>query len=1011
MRSPSRFLLLVIAFMLIKTGGVLLAQAPQATFQSPTNGMQNVSVSPTITITTNYPIDMSSLQLLFNNNDDSTLTNYADPTLTLLFSDMKDSLPDTLWRYAAIPGTFSTPNSTTITFQPWSLAYGEVYYCYVKGLRVIDGGGDTVSVPVTSISFRTVEKLPYVINSSLDQVSDLAKCNTPISVTFSKKMSSHTTVGGNLLELQEITGSSAIIDTFYTYHTYSSVATTSWVNPADSTVIYIQPSAPLTPGARYLLSVKLSRLTGDSLDNRQQVFRVKAGWRLNLQVTSASLSVLPAACVPNMGTGELYLPSSSANLTITVPAIADSVAFKEWLCPQDIAIAHSTSPTLTLAQGCNDLLDRDLIAVYDKITKVNVTVVSSAAGGGDVYVLDEGAVTRPAGTFPIYTKGEDRLVVSAFPGSGYVFSGWISSNPTYNGLTSPTIIVRNITSNMTLQPSFAMTPCTSFSVCTSVMDENGAAVPGAIFFRTPNPCQTSNAPFTASVTGIVMGGINSCYRIVGVVATNGFIWPNATWDWDFSSNIFFGPMNFTTTLTNCDIQITFIVAKRSYILTDEIEITNNFDLPVPYNQYINNFLAPEGMRLGAEAVTQKNVTRKWKYKCGTVVDITPWAKANSGYSIDYWECGSPYTCNSIVDATKKILRLTMDQDWKIKHYYKADDFRVTNVGFKRGGTITWYPIDFFISNVPADILLPANSNKTVEMYVRFNKDVNHSTVPGNLKAKDFSDRIDRCDKLKRNYDYSIGMNGALYDSKTVQFVLKTSALSGFSTYMEMTQVDITAGIKSSLGLTLANPRTIFFETRMPGVTYTLNSLYCGDDTDPNGSGEIRSMIMMAVGKYNATGTPSPYQVKITNNQDVNSGDTWNDPSILLNVSKLWSKEDQIAFGAMMWDEDNYSLTDRTGSFSNSVRSKLSQIRPDRWIGGFGPGAALYSVARPYSFYQRWWSPWDDEIVDGRSGAPYAQALFNRWSYWGATCTGSNTSWYKSAGNRAQWNLTVDLLLP
>ncbi|MFH1050645.1 MAG: hypothetical protein V1779_06895 [bacterium] len=414
-----------LAIAMLLTSTIALSQS--STFSYPENVANNVELIPTIKLLTDSKILESSITDYYY-CPDSTEYDFGDPqSILLLPKFVVDSIPDTLWKYLSVRGSYSLLDSNLLAFTPnGELHAGLEYVAKVVNLKIVNSFNDTFYVAEESITFTTVPPAHKVLSKTFFN-NGVINCADTLSVTYNRLLNSTTTTAGDLLKLYKIDSVKVVNDTLTKFTTQ--LALNSWIDQQDSTILRGLPDFPFTPGAQYLVKVNTNYLTGDMLDYEENDISIKeyAMLIMDVETDDTTLSVPYMSVYPD--TGFTYIRYGDS-LRIFADREVDSLIFLRWECPNDEELDSLQKNSFTISSDCENLHNYYVKAIYGEKKDVVLNISAEENLAVSVYSNTFGYLGS-SGTYTI--EPDDFVYVVSDTGSNsYVFSHWESSEQYIN---------------------------------------------------------------------------------------------------------------------------------------------------------------------------------------------------------------------------------------------------------------------------------------------------------------------------------------------------------------------------------------------------------------------------------------------------------------------------------------------------------------------------------------------------------------------------------------------------
>jgi len=459
--------LCVVAFLCSFFSAAASAQ-PLARFVLPTNTAET-AVQPTFRIVTSLPIDTTSVHWNWQIVD-STRVNA--PILCVMPYDFYSTHSDSDWQSMAIRGTGSIIDDTTLEFQSNHLGNGMKCKAVLMDLRVISGNDTlTISDTVAQITFTTIPLPISLISLSCIDSGDLVRRHDTITAKFTRNLDSANSPVGQLLALSVLSTSyDSVQDTTISFD--SIINTTQWLDPNDSSILHLLPTALFVLGQQYQLTTKLSRITGDTDQDVTYAFVCRKSFHLNIAAApTGGLACLDTVHFDPVINENYWLINDTTmapdtNFTgrriqagdtvrYTAPLRVGGAIFQKWSAPGGTGINNSTNPTATITRTADQLRDMNLFALYAPAPLDTISLAVSINGitNSDtnrvrVEVFSDTQYCRPKikdtvrhAKTVLLVDGTRIILHATVLSDSLVFDHWISSDTTINNSHSPLIDV------------------------------------------------------------------------------------------------------------------------------------------------------------------------------------------------------------------------------------------------------------------------------------------------------------------------------------------------------------------------------------------------------------------------------------------------------------------------------------------------------------------------------------------------------------------------------------------
>ncbi|HVZ37895.1 MAG TPA: Ig-like domain-containing protein [Candidatus Kapabacteria bacterium] len=932
------------AMLLLGAIAQAVAQSPTITFIDPASGAGDVEIHPTITLRTTLRIDHSSVRAF---RDTAVYTDTTRPAFLLVPKMLADSVPDSLLPLLAMRGTYAIAGDT-IRFTPGAnLLFNTTYTLKVHGVRAIDDSvvgpsPDTLDVTDASITFTTVPDVHHLVSVPVF-MNPWIQCSDTMRLKFDRKLASSTSISGAIIAMDQL--DSVVWDTDSTWHmTTSSVSGTAWLSASDSSLLLFKPAASLTPGTEYFVRANVSKLTGDSSDDRTFAVRVKNVYSVNVSAVAEDTSAGTPSASLLSHQGEIIAGEGS---TVTVSALRQDAnfAFVRWESPDDSLLDGSTDQTLSITQSCSALKDITLRGIFRKRDTVTVYVSAATHVGVTVYryntVGDTTDSIGAAGTYMLAPGEGITLMARPDYANGGSFQNWSSTGSEYNGVTTQRIAVRNDgrinTGPINIGPVQWPTIPTDYGLCVSSywIDDPGlpptAMDPSAVVTVNPSPCKTASGPGSSEVvTASVSSG---CYEIAEIYIDGPGIfvdlkWPKGT-----------GPSSWSSIsalpLTKPYTHVLVAIRPKTYKLDLHTVLANVGNEGGTYRTKVGQgkdvrigvymvntttgavvprFFSSDGTYSGTDN-TESSSNLNVQFMCGEslrLVGETQFtATGEEGYTFTHWDNTTGYQYPT-PNTTNPFQYLVMDADKLVKGYFD-DGFRLRQVGLylddkTSSSDITWFLPRQLQHKLQDDgnIFDTPSTGYGTKVRFKFNSPISTTTTEQKIVFTDLTERIDY-DPNAHSYSTAHGGNvGYSSGNRVAELSLKDGAIG--VPRAERYHAEIRAGIRNTGSELLKNPTTFDAETEMPSLTVKVVKI---TPLKTQGDGGIEMFTVVSGGIQDGSGSavvtiPSHTQLPSTycyDYRDVDNAAEYN--SIAMTYPKM--KKDWVAtLGLATFDLDRDS---------------------------------------------------------------------------------------------------------
>ena len=674
----------------------LMAQ-PQVISTTPAHQATGVSLTTTnIDVSVNYPIVLSKLDTIVPSKNHLNQQYSAVYLVDKIFFDTLQGNINKLRRVAK-SGTIAITNDSTVrlTLNSSMLQPGKKYVVLVDSLyvRTPNGSGfDTVVVSQHTFTFSTVPP-PYQVSWSNFEDKNYMNCRDTLKVFFNRKLQSHTTDSGSIVTLKKIQSRTYQQDSILFTNNYVSSSCTSWLSP-DSMAIYALPSH-LNDDTSYYVVVNTHYLTGNTDDDVSYGYRKATHATVYPSVSSDNLSItIPEDLKIIIGDRASSIQQNEI-LSLNAPPTYENLYFKRWESQTIPAINNVTSNVVSTIINCGMLKSLDYKAVYSKMTLDTVELSSlsnfnpTSSNGNAKLTVTGFADSLGNGVYTVVRRPNSFLTITVVHDSGFVFNGWTSINyPPVNGLTSTIIYFipgtnyllvgnRFNIGNIGINPwgPVQLSPCDNYSLTVKADGRytGGGVQPADLDIMVSNPVIAPTGPYSAQAIinnsqpftqNVTFSVTSPCHEIkqVYVDGRPAGVGDGITWSQDIRVE------------NPCDRVVSVILQPIKYSLTIEHQSSDQSKVK-RLIQTVERSLS--GKHLGTSVDPNTGFyTSVFEYNCGDVVDLTPKITSDlvGEIQFDEWFCSNEHSCEPIVDQLKHTLRVTMDEDKKVRFLWKQEFF-------------------------------------------------------------------------------------------------------------------------------------------------------------------------------------------------------------------------------------------------------------------------------------------------------------------------------------------------
>ncbi|MBL1161292.1 MAG: hypothetical protein D8M52_06185 [Chlorobi bacterium] len=690
----------------------------------------------TVTIILSHKVDESSVlqhsraygydTTMMNHLLDSLNIEYVDtmPCMYVLSTDEYNHISDDISaiRRLSLHGHSTIVDDTTLTFtiDPDQLRFNTEYKVIVDDARVLvwdseAGEYDTVAITQSVTSFTT-ELAPHtIVDVDYGFSNGLVRCGDTVKITYNRKIPALSNGSGDLIYLLR-QGTVTTIDSAICSISYDTVEITPSIS-ADSLTVYI-PTDSIIDGEGYFIQSNHRIFTGTDGDTAQYFVRHYGHGALFVTLQGPDSTVFRPETYKYASGQVARTVMPGDTIQVSVPKFIDHLYFSHWLCPSDPSIEAITTPSFSKVYTCSTIVRLDVRAVYRQVKKDTIELTVSGSSWGSISVAGY-ADSLGSGKYTVWCQPNESLLLTASADSPHAFGAWtVPSIPLINGSTNPVIryvpIGRYDGPNYNVSIGGGFIPTPTPTVCppyTIELNVDGYAH-NAHEPRVPvQPVTVSTGvgvaivpvgPYHAvgtynSMMPIVdfLVGVNvtnTCYEIK-TVRENGVLIAGtddpdgppvgATWS-----------KLVSVTGDPCIKRFYVTLRHKTYKLTLEIEGLDGTKIDWSSIDILRNgqgkeYRRPSG-KIGWKGTAVQNEFDFWdnivEYACNEVVTLTPVidksGKRNAGKAIVGWSNDPGYTYGAVIDAPKKIIRFTMDEDRIVKLLIDEDGFYAIKLWIK-----------------------------------------------------------------------------------------------------------------------------------------------------------------------------------------------------------------------------------------------------------------------------------------------------------------------------------------
>lgn len=780
-RTLTHLLLIPILFLV---AGLQVHAQHTGTITTPTDGASGVSTSPTIYVLANGTIDSSSISWIADTGDSAL-------TVSLIEQEVADSAGGLDWWPVQYSGTFSMPTPDALTFEPeGSLEWDTEYIVILRGLQVLDSLGNPHVIDPDTVTFTTQEAPHHLMSTSHFSGDNLCQCDT-IELLFNRQLDSTESPAGPIAIVERV-----YVDTSNAWGDSVEQVGTGYELSADSLTLRVSLTDTIEIGGSYRIRVPVSRLSGDTLDDRTFPLFSAEQWPVRIlsvdESTGDTLNGLVGQ-VP-FDTLSTYAAGDSARLSA---GLKSGYVFSRWIAPEIAVVDSATDIGVTFAQPCSPAY---VIAEYRSTPYDSVEIkAADSAGYATAYSADLDSLGGPG--MHGYAEG-DVLYLKAISDNGYRFSEWESNITAIDGSTSPLIRLADGETGW-IKPGFDdpfADPEVEYKYCGAMYGRTEALAWATLSTTCHTTDEAESKSITCNITSPNGGG--ECYRIIGRIDPDGTVhdWTN----------------NPKTTDT------------KAWTTSESVPTTQWFVEPYP-NYTLDVTIEDLDGNPIASGASVEVIPNKESYMCGETVMLVAHDDVEDGVTFEEWQPGN---------SSNKTLILTMDENKSITAVFD-ESFAVVAYHWFQTSTTTETRFSPY-QTVPDVQILTMTPENSTEVVIEFNRPVNIATVDEKqLYIEESGERIDG--EPLFTYEYGEFYVQQWYDNNTkLKLRLYDDNADVAVGKMQPLEIHIGEGIESAAGADLDNPHVHYAITENPDVDWGMK-VWVTYDTDPGGSGEIYGM--------------------------------------------------------------------------------------------------------------------------------------------------------------------------
>lgn len=892
-------------FIMLLMTGSLMSQNIECRIEQPYKNSHGVSITATIRVSTNYPIDTLYMSNAYH---DSCQYNCGYALSVMPRSIYETSIDSAALAFRAT-GNFSLVDDTTLVFITDPLYFDREYIILVNNLHVVISGQSYLAPSQTSY-FYTVSKVPELAEVDLfdGTFSPSEGLNFHFTGDFEYSMVNEDVwgYGGPVIEaylVDQILTDSATLNGIFVE---TQLQTKSSCLSESRTINMKIADGQLGPDdleKNVRFKIKTSRLNGDTLTDREAIRKIRNGAIIILRTVDSTGSALQfdGYSIPR-NQGDIYIKYGDS-LIISATQHEKGFEFSHWEAPGFSSIDNTTNLNVwSMFDASHTNASYSINAVFRSVPALEIAIGYGDNGTVSVYAHDTWTEIGNDDDYFVYMG--DTLIVAVNPDPGYGLVDWESDSQLLNGGTEIVVSLDDsYYGGLTyLRPHFEL-------MDSAPPPEYGSCNVRAVVMP---DLQTSNwyelFPTGGSITADANGKWNAGLDVI-----------------DYSKSYRIQAVSYNTGSENQIIHLNNLASHRIYLDATEYQGTIVYYLePVRYTVIVekellnsqnqatsNNELYRQlPVRLQNENVspikTYRNMSSDPKYVVindvseGEPVSIFASGIRNTSMAFDYWDdtdgrivppATNPPTTYDLFTFSISADEIAPGETARLKAVYKQsfnlesvevvtrkydatagaiDEIVKIDMGSYSGGRIYDCALNHPIGYAPP--------TSTFELLLNFSDPVDMQSItkyPSSEYNLFATDRGMRLDYTRMNYQnpnsgqfqyvpqvsgsgspltniYSPGTSG-----KTVAFELVTwSPLHGNEfpngvcpTRMLPILLNILSGndgVKSSIGSTLPRDIELMLETIGPGIRVSLREVHLEDDCDNNSSAEVIYMNAGAV---------------------------------------------------------------------------------------------------------------------------------------------------------------------
>lgn len=390
----------------------------------PLHGQKGVEQSPEIVVRAPAPIERSSVSSAYP--DANVMGMLATQPTVLIVDTAFDQMPLSTRIRASASGTYRFSDPRTFSFTPKHLVPGRTYRVTVDGVWLRSPGLVAMS-PATTV-FTVAKATPSVVNCSLSGVSQIS-CSDAITVTLSDLPDGGLGDAHKVMRLEKASPE--------TNGRWELVQTDIQI---DGSKVFVRPAIALVPADLLKLTVSLSEITGNPLDNR--TFSSVVRTATTVHVTAVSQD---GRDVPDDISRAFEHISSVYPIGTTIPLVAQQEFADRW------RLIGWECDTQTLPEGSVSRLETPCVSTPDDVfvravlaqaDTIRIALETDSTGRILVYDANMNLVQTVTSSDTIkICNALQSCVIVAMANTGYTFQNWQAAGLSVNQNTAPVVHV------------------------------------------------------------------------------------------------------------------------------------------------------------------------------------------------------------------------------------------------------------------------------------------------------------------------------------------------------------------------------------------------------------------------------------------------------------------------------------------------------------------------------------------------------------------------------------------